>query len=463
MKAVIKRKTALGIALSLCLGVFCLADNGPCTRAWGQSSDSSHPEVMTQAELAGSVEPGGQSRYFSFIGGPGNLTVKLSGETDFYTSTTHAVFSDDKGRELANIPFTATSSGSSKTASVHLDHKQTVKIQLLFGTEVGVKVKYKLALAGPISFSGGASTLAQVTPTRITPPTQNSVAVQSAPQVASLPATKEITVAEIAQPPVQAASAPIEDKWALVVGISKFAKPSINLSYPAKDARDLAAYLTSDGKFAPDHVKVLTDEEATKERVMAELGDKWLPRLARPNDLVLIFISTHGSPSTADLEGLNYLVMHNTDPDSLYATGLPLSELAAAVKSRVHSNRVVLIVDACHSGAANPAKGLTRKGNFDSDALMQGTGQMIICSSEPNQVSWESKRYPNGVFTRQLIEALKAGGSRGTLGQAFDKLKEATEAEVLRDRGELQSAVLKTKWQGEELILSAPPTKPRPL
>lgn len=456
MKAAIKRKTALGIALSLCLGVFCLADTGP--QAWGQSSDSSHPEVMTQAELSGAVEPGGQSRYYSFSGGPGNLTVKLSGETDFYTSTTHAVFTDDKGRELANIPFTATSSGSSKTATIHLDHKQTVKIQLIFGTEVGVKVKYKVALSGPLSFSGGEALA------HSNRPVQNMTnTAQPAVTVASLPATKEITVTEIAQPPAQAASAPIEDKWALVVGISKFAKPSINLSYPAKDARDLAAYLTTDGKFAPDHVKVLTDEEATKERVMAELGDKWLPRLARPNDLVLIFISTHGSPSTADLEGLNYLVMHNTDPDSLYATGLPLSELAAAIKSRVHSNRVVLIVDACHSGAANPAKGLTRKGNFDSDALMQGTGQMIICSSAPNQVSWESKRYPNGVFTRQLIEALKAGGVKGTLGQAFDRLKEATEAEVLRDRGELQSAVLKTKWQGEALILSAPPTKPRPL
>lgn len=432
---------ALGLALSFCM---CLISH-PCALA--QSSDSSHPEVMTQAEISGSIEPSGQSRYYSFTGGPGNLTVKLSGETDFYTSTTHAVFSDDKGRELANIPFTATSSGASKSATIHLDHKQTVKIQLLFGTEVGVKVNYKLALSGAVQNNGSV---------------QNSHPVQTN-TIASLPATKEISVTEIAQPQDQSASAPIEDKWALIVGVSKFAKPSINLSYPAKDAKDLAAYLTTEGKFAPDHVKVLTDEEATKERVMAELGDKWLPRLARPNDLVLIFISTHGSPSTADLEGLNYLVMHNTDPDSLYATGLPLAELAAAVKSRVHSNRVVLIVDACHSGAANPAKGLTRKGNFDSDALMQGTGQMIICSSEPNQVSWESKRYPNGVFTRQLIEALKAGGGKGTLGQAFERLKEATEAEVLKDRGELQSAVIKTKWQGEALILSAPPTKPRPI
>ncbi len=241
--------------------------------------------------------------------------------------------------------------------------------------------------------------------------------------------------------------------------MSKFAKPSINLKYPAKDAKDLSNYLINEANFAPDHVKLLVDEQATKERVLAELGDKWLPRLAHPNDLVLIFISTHGSPSQADLEGLNYLVMHNTDPDSLYATGLPLSDLAAAIKQRVHSNRVVLIIDACHSGAADTAKGLTRVGNIDSAALSQGTGQLIICSSMPNQVSWESKRYQNGVFTHQLIEALRAG--KPTLSQAFERLKESVQTEVLQDRAELQTAVLKSKWKGNDLIISAPPTKPR--
>jgi uncharacterized caspase-like protein len=156
-------------------------------------------------------------------------------------------------------------------------------------------------------------------------------------------------------------------------------------------------------------------------------------------------------------------VMHNTDPDSLYATGLPLQELASAIRQRVHAERVVLIVDACHSGAANPAKGISRTaGNVDSDTLVQGTGQLVICSSEPQQVSWESVRYPNSVFTHQLIEALRpAKGKNLTLKDAFGKLKESVQAEVLNDRKELQSPVLKTKWQGENLILTAPPSTPR--
>ncbi|MCA9818426.1 MAG: caspase family protein, partial [Cyanobacteria bacterium HKST-UBA01] len=33
---------------------------------------------------------------------------------------------------------------------------------------------------------------------------------------------------------------PVRDKWALVIGISNFKDPKINLKYPAKDARDFA-------------------------------------------------------------------------------------------------------------------------------------------------------------------------------------------------------------------------------
>jgi uncharacterized caspase-like protein len=119
----------------------------------------------------------------------------------------------------------------------------------------------------------------------------------------------------------------------------------------------------------------------------------------------------------------------------------------------------MLIIDACHSGAANPAKGIVRTpGNVDSDALLQGTGQLVICSSEPQQVSWESKRYPNGVFTHSLIESLRKAPN---LSAAFAQMKESVQSEVLSDRKELQTPVLKTKWQGTDLILSAPPSRPR--
>ena len=540
----------------LCSAVALISLGAP---VWAQSIDSTSPTPLEGNLIQGEVEPGGQSYYYTFEAGPGDLNVAMDGETDFYSTSANVILTDDKGRELSKVTINANGNGTTKSAIVHLARRQLVRMQVMFGVDVGVHIKYKVRLNGPLGpnpmalanaggVPGGSMQqgMPQYQPQQAVSsaqqqrlddyhhptvklsrediqkyfpqvysklPPQQVVAQQNTTQRYTAPAKVQQNPQVIAHsvPPVSsfsntsldlsgsraaasgvhnqmaptigtmpaavpassdgmslaednsrsAISTPIEDKWAFVVGVSKFAKPGINLKYPAKDAKDLASYLVNEANFAPDHVKLLVDEQATKERVLAELGDKWLPRLAHPNDLVLIFISTHGSPSQADLEGLNYLVMHNTDPSSLYATGLPLSDLAAAVKHRVHSNRVVLIIDACHSGAAEAAKGLARVGNVDSVSLAQGTGQLFICSSQPNQLSWESKRYPNGVFTHQLIEALRAQSGKASLSQAFERLKDSVQSEVLEDRSELQTAVLKSKWSGNDLIISAPPTKPR--
>jgi hypothetical protein len=269
--------------------------------------------------------------------------------------------------------------------------------------------------------------------------------------------TQQVIIQDSTSTPVE--ETPIDDKWALVVGVSKFENSGIDLKYPAKDAKDFRDYLINEANFRPDHVKLLVNEEATKERVLTELGDKWLPKRAHPNDLVVVYLSTHGSPSSLDGEGVNYLVMHNTDPQRLYATGLAVQDLAFALKSRVHAKRSVLIMDACHSGAADAAKGLKRDGNVNLEAFPIGTGQMVICSSKPDQVSWESKRYDNGVFTAQLLKALRTN-SKNSLGDAFKTMQDNVESEVLKDRGHVQTPVLKTRWQGRELILTIPPAKP---
>ncbi len=256
---------------------------------------------------------------------------------------------------------------------------------------------------------------------------------------------------------------PVRDKWALIVGISNFQDSKLNLKYPAKDAKDFHDYLLKEGHFAADHVKLLTNEQATRANILSELGDKWLPRVANPDDLVVIYISSHGSASDMDIGGVNYLLAYDSQVDSLYASGLPMQDLTRIIKGRVHSDRVVLVLDACHSGAADPgAKGLFRQGNVDISEVAQGTGQLVISSSQPSQVSWESKHYQNSVFTRCLIESLKSKGDATTLGEAFSNMKDRVQQEVLTERGVLQTPVLKSRWKGNDLRLAAPPVTPRP-
>lgn len=428
-----------------------------------QSNDKSHPSILTDGSFIGEADTNGQNLYFSFDAGAGIIPISFSGKTDVMNSHMHAVFSDTTGRVIGEFDIPASTDGVKKTVQFRLERPQQVNLKLTLGAEVGVRLNYQISLKNEPD-SRLASNLVNAKSAN-----GNQISAQNVPSdldrsPTNQPSNSDLTAAS-SSPPNSASNEPmqpVEDKWALIVGISKFSDPKIDLKFPAKDARDLANYLVNEGQFAADHVKLLTDENATKEAVLAEIGDKWLPRVAHPNDMVLIFISTHGSPSQLDLEGVNYLIMHNTVPTSLYATGLPLQDLASAIKQRVHCKRIVVIIDACHSGAAESSqKGITRVTNVDGASFAQGTGQLVICSSKPSQVSWESKRYQNGVFTHQLIEALRAGAGKQSLKKAFDEVKEKVTSEVLDDRKELQEPVLESKWSGDDLILSAPPAKPR--
>jgi uncharacterized protein YdaT len=145
----------------------------------------------------------------------------------------------------------------------------------------------------------------------------------------------------------------------------------------------------------------------------------------------------------------------------LFSTGIRFADLAPTIKDRTGCDRVVLLLDACSSGAANVGgKGMVRTGNFDVAALA-GEGQIVISSSAADQRSFESKRYENGVFTKQLIASLQSNGSKTTLSEAFRNLKEQVENEVQFDRKQTQTPVMRSRWKGGELILISVPARPR--
>lgn len=254
---------------------------------------------------------------------------------------------------------------------------------------------------------------------------------------------------------------PVTDKWALVIGISSFKDPEINLKFAAKDASDFANFLTSKAGFSKDHVRLLLNGQATREGIIQNLGTKWLGHLAAPDDLVVVYVSSHGSGAQEEADKINFLVAHDTDKNSLLSTGIPMQWFSKMIAEQVHAKRVVLILDVCHSAAASGAKALSRqKASMSPEAFSIGEGQLVICSSAKDQVSWESKNYQNSVFTKNLIDAFSTG--KETLPNAFDKLKNNVQIEVLRDRSSLQTPIMWSKeWRGNPPVLSVQPTSPR--
>lgn len=294
-------------------------------------------------------------------------------------------------------------------------------------------------------------------------PSASAQTTASAGQAATAPSsssnTGQVQANALADP-----KRPIRDKWALVVGISNFENAKIPpLKYSTKDARDFYNYLIKEANFQPTHVRMLLDEKATRRRIISELGNKFLARLARPGDLIVLFFSTHGSPSQMDLRGKSYLVTYDADPEDLDATGIGMQEVNDKIHSRVLSDRVVLVLDACHSGSSDPnAKGMLRVGNMNAQEVAEGSGQLVICSSRPDEQSWESKRYENGVFTKNLLEALRSSSGKLALGAAFEKAQQLVETEVREDRpGARQSPMLNAKWAGNDIVLSVPAAEPQ--
>jgi tetratricopeptide (TPR) repeat protein len=267
------------------------------------------------------------------------------------------------------------------------------------------------------------------------------------------------------QPHSFTSDCPVKDKWALVIGISNFQDPSMNLKYAAKDATDFKNYLVQEAHFQPDHVKLLTDKHATRQNIVDNLGEKWLRRLANPDDLVVIYISSHGSSAKQEAGSSNFIVPYDGNLDNIVFNGIPMQWLTAGIKDMIKCNRIVLVMDVCHGGAvAEGAKGI-RRGEIDLNPqkIVTGDGQIVVASSQADQISWESKQYANGVFTRRLLEGLRKNGDKTTLKDAFSYMREKVTEEVLRDRAHFQTPVLVTKWwQGDDIAIGLQPVSPRP-
>ncbi len=262
--------------------------------------------------------------------------------------------------------------------------------------------------------------------------------------------------------PSPAAVGKIKDKWAVVIGVSEFKDNILNLKYAAKDALDFRNYLVKDAHFQPDHVKLLINKEANRQNIVNTLGAGWLGRLAHRDDLVVIFMSTHGTRSAKEASGTNFIVPYDCSIEDYLLSGIPMQWFTAGIGKMTQANRVVFILDICHAGAtASSIKAITRDSMPNPDSITLGTGQVLLAASDSDQSSWESCTHSNSVFTYHLMAALRRNGSNSSLINAYQQMREKVEQEVLRDRGKLQTPIMIKRWSGADPNLGISPTAPR--
>ncbi len=244
---------------------------------------------------------------------------------------------------------------------------------------------------------------------------------------------------------------PIRQKWAIVIAVGKFKDKRMNNDqFIDKAAKKFHSYLLSEkgGRFQPDHVKLLLNDDATQQNIATSLSPSWLGTLAGPDDLVVVYIATQGFPTT---DGNSWLCSYNTALDNIYGTCVSMQSIMKTLKDQVKSDRVVLILESPYSGSANllGARELTSNYSLDLNKVVLGHGYMLLCSAKPDQAIRGTR------FSENLTVALLQNDGKISLPDAFEKAKENTQTDALNE-GRKQTPVLKSDWSGADLTLGAP-------
>jgi hypothetical protein len=254
-------------------------------------------------------------------------------------------------------------------------------------------------------------------------------------------------------PPLRSESPPVLSKFsgktfAVILGVSrfKFQDAGLNdLKYADSDARAIRDFLLrrDGGGFAQSDMLYMENETATTDLVRAALT-RFLPK-AGPNDLVFIYIASHGSPDPFDPRKL-YFILHDTKVADMPKTALGMPELQELLDHVVRANRVVVFIDACHSaGISGPRLVMGRQLvpqenniiNLYAGKLSTETGRAVLTSSDVNEVSQEGPNWGggHGVFTWALLEGLRGAADMNkdkvvTAGELFNYVSDAVRRET---------------------------------
>lgn len=223
---------------------------------------------------------------------------------------------------------------------------------------------------------------------------------------------------------VQAATQPasterVARKWALLIGVNRYddTQNIPTLRYSVRDVTAVYEMLTDEkrGGFGKDTVFLLTDDTPDKPTNINII--KYLNRIAKraePDDMVLVYYSGHGYQDPDS--GRGYILPCNTDIEALSASAVDNADFIDTL-DRMKAQRIVTILDACHSGSIQRAGGSAPplSGQFYG-GYGGGKGRVFLASASANQKAWEDARLGHGVFTEYVKRGFSGEGDRNRDG-----------------------------------------------
>jgi len=270
------------------------------------------------------------------------------------------------------------------------------------------------------------------------------------------------------------APGPVRNRYGLVIGVGKF-KSNINpLQYSVRDAGSFYNFLVDQNRaaFPKKNVYFLVDQNATRANIAMYLDG--IKKAAGPNDLVVIYMSSHGTPPDK-FGGVN-VVTYDTEVkprERVWQTAITETMLKDFVEN-LQAKRLVMILDTCYSnGAYRAVPGFLPAGGkslgvgdedegygvsktygkrllgakdivFEDDpkpkansaksiGSQDGYGKVLISASSAGEKSWESDTLHNSVFTYYFVDGL--GRNQGSVKDAFTYAKPLVSQKVKQEKG----------------------------
>ena len=268
------------------------------------------------------------------------------------------------------------------------------------------------------------------------------------------------------QPPAQIANR----RLGLFIGINRYATSDLRtLKACVNDAKMMATVMRKLGDL--DGAGLLLDEEATRRNIAKAFQE--LKRKSKPGDEIFVYWSGHGG-TCADTSGDEadgedeFLVPYDVDLDNVQES-VVMDDLFGRWIQDLDGRRVVVILDACHSGGQFGRKGRGHVKTVDDDAAKEtqsarssrigsldallrdvvgqknvgGTGSWVflgdeisrikdigqddaavLCSSSEEQISVERRDGKLSAMTYFLLKyVVEEGSPPVTLRSAYDYLK----------------------------------------
>ena len=180
---------------------------------------------------------------------------------------------------------------------------------------------------------------------------------------------------------------------------------------------------------------MLLDEDATRGNILNALIDLDTAVQTDQGDVAVIAFSGHA----ARARGETYLLPHEVNPRSprhIAATGVSMTAFKAAIKTMGERGKVLVLLDACHSGDIIEGQ----KGGIlpDVDTVRQelmsaGNGVIVLTSSSGSELSFERQEWGNGAFMKAVKDALRGAADADANGWVNVGELEQYVAKAVRD------------------------------